>query len=43
LPIRSFAAALLPIAAMAAGGGPMKAMPASAQAWAKASFSDRNP
>ena len=34
---------LLPIAAIAEAGGPMNAMPASAQALAKPSFSDRKP
>ena len=41
--MRRLAAALLPIAAMAVGGGPMKVRPAFWQAVAKASFSDRNP
>ena len=34
---------LLPIAWIANGGGPMKAMPASVQACANDSFSERNP
>ena len=34
---------LSPIASIAAAGGPMKTSPASAQARAKAAFSDRNP
>ena len=29
--------------AMAGGGGPMKTMPASMQAWAKSAFSERKP
>jgi hypothetical protein len=41
--ISAFAAALLPIAAIAFGGGPMKTRPASAQALAKSSFSLRKP
>jgi len=31
------------MAAMAAGGGPMKTTPASAQAWANSAFSARKP
>ncbi len=38
-----FAADFEPIAAIAAGGGPMNTRPARAQAAAKASFSDRKP
>ena len=38
-----FAADFEPIAAIAAGGGPMKTSPARAQAAAKPSFSDRKP
>ena len=38
-----FAADFEPIAAIAAGGGPMKTTPARPHAVAKASFSDRNP
>ena len=41
--MRRLAAALLPMAAIAAGGGPMKTRPAFSQAAAKASFSDRKP
>ena len=37
------AAALDPIAAIAAGGGPTNTSPAAAQAVAKAAFSDRKP
>ena len=37
------AAVLSPIARMASGGGPMKTMPARAQASAKSAFSERNP
>jgi hypothetical protein len=37
------AALFEPIALIAATGGPMKAMPAAAQASAKASFSERKP
>ena len=39
----ALAAILSPIASMAAGGGPMKTRPASAQARANAAFSARNP
>ena len=38
-----FAADFEPIAAMAAGGGPMKTIPACAHAAANASFSDKKP
>ncbi len=38
-----FDASLSPIASMACGFGPMKVMPASASARAKAAFSDRKP
>jgi hypothetical protein len=38
-----FAAAFEPIAAIAAGGGPMNAMPALAQSAANVAFSERNP
>jgi hypothetical protein len=38
-----FAADFDPIAAMAAGGGPMNTTPAAAHAAAKSSFSDRKP
>ena len=39
-----FLASLLePMARIAAGGGPMKTMPALAQASAKPAFSDRKP
>ena len=41
--IAAFAADLLPIAAIAAAGGPTKTSPASAQACANASFSLRKP
>jgi hypothetical protein len=37
------AADLSPIAAIAAGVGPMKTIPAFAQAFAKSSFSERKP
>ncbi len=37
------AAVLLPMSAMARGVGPTKIRPASTQAWAKSSFSARNP
>ncbi len=43
LSISSFALVFDPIASMASGGGPMKVMPASAQALAKSAFSDRKP
>ena len=39
----AFAADLEPIAAIADGGGPTNTRPASAQACAKAAFSDRKP
>ncbi len=39
----SFARILSPIREIALAGGPMKASPASAQAWAKAAFSARKP
>ena len=42
-PMIDFAADFEPIAAIAAGGGPMNTRPAAAQAVANASFSDRNP
>ncbi len=38
-----FAADFEPIAAIAAGGGPMNTSPARAQSVAKPSFSDRKP
>ena len=41
--MRRLAAALLPIAAIACGVGPMKVRPASMTAWANAAFSDRKP
>ena len=41
--ISSRARVLEPIASIALAGGPMKTMPASAQAWAKAAFSARKP
>ena len=42
--IASFLEAILsPIASMAFGGGPMKAMPAASQAAEKAAFSERKP
>ena len=41
--IAAFAATLSPIAAMVSGAGPTKISPASAQARAKAAFSDKNP
>ncbi len=37
------AAVLLPIRAIADGGGPTNVRPASTHAWAKSSFSARNP
>jgi len=37
------AATLLPSVVITAGDGPMKAMPAAAQARAKSGFSDRKP
>jgi hypothetical protein len=39
----ALAAAFDPIARIAAGGGPIKTMPAAAQAAANSAFSDRNP
>ncbi len=41
--ISRLASTLEPIAAMAAGGGPIQTSPASSTAWAKAAFSDRKP
>ena len=41
--ISSLAAAFEPMARIAAGGGPMKTMPALAQASANSAFSARNP
>jgi hypothetical protein len=39
----ALAVRLLPMAVMAEGGGPTKAIPASRHSWANAAFSERNP